>query len=57
MKHEIMSVPPLMEASCTSRFTASYTHSKPSSGSGEPVEQTARKRLRSNASPGWIAAF
>src|SRR5262245_30042410 len=36
------SVPPLADARSTSRPTASYTHSKPSGGSGAPVEPTPR---------------
>ena len=51
------SVPPLIEARCTSGWTASYTHAKPSADSGEPVEQIVRSDDRSRPSTGRTADF
>src|SRR5688572_6617875 len=50
------SVPPLTEASSTSLDTLAYTHSKPSGGSGAPVEPTSVSALKSHAARGVMPA-
>src|SRR6185503_1234450 len=45
-KHEIRSVPPAIDASCTSSLTCSYTKSKLAMLSGEPVDRIARSSGR-----------
>src|SRR5688572_8957672 len=51
-KHDTMSVPPEIEASCACGATCSYTKSKPSGESGDPVERIARTDERSFAARG-----
>src|SRR5690242_16968497 len=51
------SVPPLTDPSSASCDTASYTHSKPSVGSGAPVEPMRRTRDRSAMAAGATPAL
>ena len=56
-KQETMSVPPEIEARWTSGLIASYTKSKFSGASGEPVEVSMRTLERSCVSRGRRPAF
>src|SRR5581483_163232 len=51
------SVPPENEPSSRSCLTSRYTQSKPSGGSGEPVDPMARSAARSSSVPGCSPAF
>ncbi len=56
-KHEMMSVPPEMDARCRSPLIFEYTKSYCSGASGEPVETIVRSAARSNAAAGAPPSF